>query len=412
MKLNYGEIRAEEALASEIKALGVQLGRHDRSCFVACYPDTAIEGLREMESVLGSHDFHVFPPGKFDATQEGDLYKEPSEMDQSTLYGHVMYMEFRVASTHERDHVMPALRSKLERVREDWRKLSGPAGERDHAASGATDPMKAEPYYDAKGRHYSERIIDQLMGAHHWMPGAHGSAVKKAELHTSGVNTPSPSRVLAAAFDDRGRYLRLEVGNREIFDIDARERDIAGVALEFEMRAAAWVKRELTMPVLPVYVHTALADLAASDQPTARMFDELLGKHASRAGRDVDSEMRAYALHMAAERIAGFRVPVDPAVEVISRNSDGVVTAVLAGDKTWTDRDVIDLLESGQAVQSDATLLVGVLKGLGMNAGRAFDQVYGGDYSAAAAALREIRDVVKPQHIRSAGNDSNSAEPV
>lgn len=412
MKLNYGEIKADAALAGEIEALGVQLGRHNGRSFFACYPDTAVDGLKKLESMLGAHDFHVLPAGKFDASQEGDLYNEPSQMDQTTLYGHVMYMEFRVSSTHERDHVMPALRNKLERVREDWRKLSGPAGERDRIASSAAGPSETASYYDENGRHYSVRIMDQLMGAHHWMSGSKGTAVKRADLRTSGINPDSPGVVLTAAFDDRGRYLRMEVGSREIFDIDARERDIAGVALEFEMRASEWVRRELTMPVLPVYVHTAIADLAAIERPTARMFDELLDKHALKAGRDLNGEMRAYAFHMAAERIAGFRASVEPSVEVLSRNPDGVVTAVLAGTKTWTDGDVIDLLESGEAAQADASLLVGVLKGLGMNAGRAFDQVYGGDYSAAAAELRETRELVKRQPIRSAGNDGNSPAPI
>jgi len=100
MKLNYGDIKADAVMRGEIEALGVTVaGYNERGRFVVSYPDSAIPALKEMERELGREQFSAFPPGRFDATAEGDLYKTPEEMDRPTAAGHLAYLQFRIAAT-------------------------------------------------------------------------------------------------------------------------------------------------------------------------------------------------------------------------------------------------------------------------------------------------------------------------
>lgn len=53
---------------------------------------------------------------------------------------------------------------------------------------------------------------------------AESSLIGRTFKATGGMMNPEGAKNVYASFDEMGRYLRLEVGNDEIFDIDCRDK--------------------------------------------------------------------------------------------------------------------------------------------------------------------------------------------
>lgn len=88
--------------------------------------------------------------------------------------------------------------------------------------------------------HYSEKILAELMASHGWTRAASGVQKTLAGDAVGGMLNPDGGRIVYGAFDSRGRYLTLQAGFEDIFDIDCRDRDVKQVAAEFDQRVSDW----------------------------------------------------------------------------------------------------------------------------------------------------------------------------
>jgi len=248
--------------------------------------------------------------------------------------------------------------------------------------------------------HYSDRILTQLVFEHGWELLLTGRSAFKD--FSDGTTANPVKRQFIATFDDRGRYLTFEAGWQVPFDIDARDRDIAGVAAEFDERATRWAKRELGMPNLPQFVRTALGHFEATDvQRTAATFDAILGAAAQAAGAELDDETRLNAHHLCSGACRGygslqeFRLPKD-IPHVARRRDDGVAEEVHVGGLAVQAADLLTQLDAQATLPMEKTRLAELLHAFGVGAGRAFDLMHGCRYQEAAAAMRAARDFVVP----------------
>lgn len=99
------------------------------------------------------------------------------------------------------------------------------------------DPVAVE-------KHYSEQILDELVANYGWDSGAGGFISKNiGGSADGGALNPNGDRIVGGSFDDSGRYLSLQVGMDNIFDIDCRDLGIEGAAKEFNDKVNEWADR-------------------------------------------------------------------------------------------------------------------------------------------------------------------------
>jgi len=95
---------------------------------------------------------------------------------------------------------------------------------------------------EADAPHYSEQILAELKESYGWAAEEGSKSLKK--IYGGGVKggelNPSGSREFFATFDERARYLTLQHGFKDIFDIDCRDRNPKEVAKEFNDKADAY----------------------------------------------------------------------------------------------------------------------------------------------------------------------------
>jgi hypothetical protein len=100
-----------------------------------------------------------------------------------------------------------------------------------------------------KEPHYSEQIIDELAATFGWQKKSQSSAEKDiGGGATGGELNPEGSRIVHAVFDETGRYLALQVGFENIFDMDCRDKDIKAAAKEFDDKVNAWAESTQYQP--------------------------------------------------------------------------------------------------------------------------------------------------------------------
>jgi hypothetical protein len=107
-------------------------------------------------------------------------------------------------------------------------------------------------------KHYSEQIIDILASDYGWENTStenRSSAQKDVGGGaTGGELNPEGARIVHAVFDESGRYLTLQVGFDNIFDMDLRDKDIKTSAKEFDDKVNEWAtstdetKKEKSVP--------------------------------------------------------------------------------------------------------------------------------------------------------------------
>ena len=254
----------------------------------------------------------------------------------------------------------------------------------------------AAPLNGATQSPYSRRILERLAQAHGWVldSSARASATK---VFTSSVG--NRTREFHAVFDaDRERYIAFEAGWLTPFDIDARDRNIYGVAAEFDLRATSWVTRELDMPALPQYVRRVLGASRDSLGPlTHKEFARSLDQAAAAAGVLLDDETRLNAHHCVQARsdFGGpeYRLPSRLAAVTRLRPGESIAEEVTFCGRAYQAEDLITELRAGRRVGSTDADAVEILCGFGMGRGRAFDVTYTRDYAKAVASLEEILDL-------------------
>lgn len=79
--------------------------------------------------------------------------------------------------------------------------------------------------------HYSEVILLLLVEKHDWQPASPGSVQKEIG------NT---RKIVFATFCDRGRYLALQFGFDDPFDIDCRGINPPDAAADFDAKTLKW----------------------------------------------------------------------------------------------------------------------------------------------------------------------------
>lgn len=100
--------------------------------------------------------------------------------------------------------------------------------------------------------HYSQVILNNLVESFGWTVASPGQSVKKdvGGGEVGGELNPTGSREVYGSFDaPRNRYLALQVGFDEIFNIDCRDRDTKEVSEEFDSRVHEWAVRTAAKPV-------------------------------------------------------------------------------------------------------------------------------------------------------------------
>lgn len=95
---------------------------------------------------------------------------------------------------------------------------------------------------DAK-KHYSEQVLNDLVANYGWNNSAANGFISKniAGNATGGELNPSGDKIVYGAFDEKGRYLALQVGEDDIFDIDCRDSSVKDSAKEFNDKVNEWV---------------------------------------------------------------------------------------------------------------------------------------------------------------------------
>lgn len=94
--------------------------------------------------------------------------------------------------------------------------------------------------------HYSDKISRLLMGQYGWTAAGNSgstSTLSKTFEGTSAAGEVSDSgTTVFASWDDSARYLTFQVGFDNVFDMDARDKDVGEFAAEFNRRADAWAE--------------------------------------------------------------------------------------------------------------------------------------------------------------------------
>jgi hypothetical protein len=101
--------------------------------------------------------------------------------------------------------------------------------------------------------HYSEQILDELVRECGWSRSSLGKASVSKVFRSEPDNKGRVDECrYEGMFDEpRCRYLSFRAGDEELFDVDARDRGISGVATEFDARACAWARDMLNAGRLP-----------------------------------------------------------------------------------------------------------------------------------------------------------------
>lgn len=282
---------------------------------------------------------------------------------------------------------------------------------------------------DAKaGLHYSEMILGELVRSHGWERTNSPTRLEKNFSAKEGGTGPTNERAFFAHFSDpRQRYLQFEgpwieafdyvrfsdpnelsmsfrSGWAEPFDIDCRDRDVAGVAAEFDLRATRWAVRDIAIPTLPAYAQTALDQLKReSSHRTAEKLDEFLDAAARAAGAEVDIETRLNVRHRAAldiDEAPYFQdKPHWPLAEIVVRDERGNAREVAYEGKRYSAIDLVRDFAMEKALEIDPVALEAALIGFGVLPGRAFDLAHSPNRNPVAVAevLSEALDIDLPR---------------
>ncbi|WP_157131302.1 hypothetical protein [Burkholderia pseudomallei] len=271
---------------------------------------------------------------------------------------------------------------------------------------------------EAGEAHYSELILRELERAHGWRRADVARAsVTRVFAGRSAVDGRPLEREFVARFDEpRNRYLAFEAGWLDVFDIDCRDRDIIGVAAEFDQRATQWATREIAMPALPRYLHEAVGRLANEGaHRTAGKLDEFLSDGAGKAAATLDEETRLNAYHEATklyrEYPAFVGLPSYAAAEVVRRGADGRVSEVAIHGRNFESHDLISRLEAGLVDKEDRALMAAVLHGFGIQPGRAFDLAHSPNFSDIDVA-KDLRDCLWIDLAPAARGEASSMDIV
>ena len=134
----------------------------------------------------------------------------------------------------------------LESLKSEIESLHIQADEKAKADQAAIE-TKVEDQPNEPEQHYSEKIIAQLIAAHGWTKAATTTSAKKefAGLEPSGLMSDG-ARIVYASFNEAQRYLSLQLGYDDIFDMDMRpygsdDESIADGAKEFNAKVEEWV---------------------------------------------------------------------------------------------------------------------------------------------------------------------------
>lgn len=134
----------------------------------------------------------------------------------------------------------------LESLKSEIESLHIQADEKAKADQAAIE-TKVEDQPQEPGQHYSEKIIAQLIAAHGWTKTDTTNSAEKefAGLGEAGLLSDG-GRIVYATFDEAQRYLRLQLGFEDVFDMDMRpyggdDESIADGAKEFNAKVEAWV---------------------------------------------------------------------------------------------------------------------------------------------------------------------------
>ena len=94
-----------------------------------------------------------------------------------------------------------------------------------------------------KVRHYSAQILDALVNYYGWKHSTKGLSVSKnlGGVQYKGQLNPTGVLLVTASFDSSGRYLTLQHGFDDAFDLDCRGLEIKAAAKLFDAKTTAWV---------------------------------------------------------------------------------------------------------------------------------------------------------------------------
>ena len=102
--------------------------------------------------------------------------------------------------------------------------------------------------YVGRTKHYSEEILELLVSDYGWVWGSndHISAVKDVGGGTVGGQlNPNGARKVYASFDETGRYLKLQHGFDDIFDLDCRGHSVEDAAKLFSNNTNNWADNKI-----------------------------------------------------------------------------------------------------------------------------------------------------------------------
>ena len=135
----------------------------------------------------------------------------------------------------------------LESLKSEIESLHIQADEKAKADQAAIE-TKVEDQTGEPEQHYSEKIIAQLIAAHGWTKADTTTSAKKefAGLGEAGLLSDGGRIIYATFIGDAKRYLSLQVGYGDIFDMDMRpygsdDESIADGAKEFNAKVEEWV---------------------------------------------------------------------------------------------------------------------------------------------------------------------------
>lgn len=154
------------------------------------------------------------------------------------------------------------------------------------------DVAKQEAEDSAVPNHYSQIILSNLVESFGWEVSNSGVSVKKdvGGGAVGGELNPTGSRVVYGVFDaPRNRYLALQVGMDEIFNIDCRDRETKEVAEEFDSRVRDWAASTAAKPAdnLPATVSgEEYSKLSPEEVIITKMNDAMLALIAAKDGGD------------------------------------------------------------------------------------------------------------------------------
>jgi len=244
------------------------------------------------------------------------------------------------------------------------------------------DVAKQEAEDSAVPNHYSQIILNNLVESFGWEVSNPGVSVKKdvGGGTVGGELNPTGSRVVYGVFDaPRNRYLALQVGMDEIFNIDCRDRNTKEVAEEFDSRVRDWADStavKTAAPQTPDLSYRAKDDMFTSFLPNTPAGENAWRELAAQNGGD-GNVLTANAEEVAQQlRDKGFTVTKSAAktetfnekesdallAELSAPVSSGVVNYYDASDyvvehflgKKQSDVMVFSMIDGGKLLQAKA----------------------------------------------------------